>query len=106
MSGHRPALADARQGDHQYPLIGRIGSALCAAALVAVAALLLIAPHAHGNFVYWSKQIKKQLRKKRKAKAKANVSVFIHFVPAGIAGVPNTQQVTVVLVKQRTKKKK
>jgi Low-density lipoprotein receptor repeat class B len=53
-----------------------------------------------------NKQIKKQLRKKRKAKAKANVTVFIHFVPAGIAGVPNTQQVTVTLVKQRTKKKK
>jgi hypothetical protein len=53
-----------------------------------------------------SKQIKKQLRKKRKAKAKANVTAFIHFVPAGVAGVPNTQQLTVVLVKQRTKKKK
>jgi hypothetical protein len=34
-----------------------------------------------------------------------NVTVFIHFVPAGIAGVPNTQQLTVALVKQRTKKK-
>jgi hypothetical protein len=53
-----------------------------------------------------NKQIKKQLRKKRKAKAKANVTVFIHFVPAGVAGVPNTQQLTVVLVKQSTKKKK
>jgi hypothetical protein len=52
-----------------------------------------------------NKQIKKQLRKKRKAKAKANVTAFIHFVPAGVAGVPNTQQLTVVLVKQRTKKK-
>jgi virginiamycin B lyase len=53
-----------------------------------------------------NKQIKKQLRKKRKAKAKANVTVFIHFVPAGVAGVPNTQQVKVTLVKQKTKKKK
>jgi hypothetical protein len=52
-----------------------------------------------------NKQIKKQLRKKRKAKAKVKVSVFIHFVPAGVAGVPNTQQVNVTLVKQRTKKK-
>jgi hypothetical protein len=52
------------------------------------------------------KQIKKQLKKKHKAKAKVNVTVFIHFVPAGVAGVPNTQQVTVTLVKQKTKKKK
>jgi hypothetical protein len=53
-----------------------------------------------------SKQIKKQLRKKNKAKAKASVTVFIHFVPAGLAGVPNTQQLKVTLVKQKTKKKK
>jgi hypothetical protein len=52
-----------------------------------------------------NKTIKKQLKKKRKAKAKANVTVFIHFDPAGVAGVPNTQQVTVTLVKQKTKKK-
>ena len=52
-----------------------------------------------------NKQIKKQLRKKRKAKAKVKVTVFIHFVPAGVAGVPNTQQVTVTLVKTKTKKK-
>jgi hypothetical protein len=32
------------------------------------------------------------------------VNVFIHFVPAGVAGVPNTQQVTLTLVKQRKKK--
>ena len=52
-----------------------------------------------------NKQIKKQLKKKRKAKAKKNVTVFIHFVPAGVAGVPHTQEVTLVLVKQKTKKK-
>jgi hypothetical protein len=52
-----------------------------------------------------NKQIKKQLRKKRKAKAKVNVTVFIHFVPAGVAGVPNTQQLTVALVRQAHKKK-
>jgi hypothetical protein len=52
-----------------------------------------------------NKQIKKQLKKKNKAKAKANVTVFIHFVPAGVAGVPNTEQVKVTLVKQQTKKK-
>ena len=51
-----------------------------------------------------SKQIKKQLRKKSKAKAKASVTVFIHFVPAGVAGVPNTQQVKVTLIKQKKKK--
>ena len=52
-----------------------------------------------------SKQIKKQLKKKSKAKAKASVTVFIHFVPAGVAGVPNTQQVKVTLIKQAKKKK-
>jgi hypothetical protein len=52
-----------------------------------------------------NKQIKKQLKKKRKAKAKAKVTVFIHFVPAGVAGVPNTQQVKITLIKQRKKKK-
>jgi hypothetical protein len=53
-----------------------------------------------------NKQIKKQLRKKRKAKAKVSQTVFIHFVPAGVAGVPNTEQVKVTLIKQRKKKKK
>jgi hypothetical protein len=52
-----------------------------------------------------NKQIKKQLKKKRKAKATAKVTIFIHFVPAGVAGVPNTQQVNVTLVKQAKKKK-
>jgi hypothetical protein len=52
-----------------------------------------------------NKQVKKQLRKKRKAKAKASVTVFIHFVPAGVAGVPNTEQRKITFVKQRSKKK-
>jgi hypothetical protein len=52
-----------------------------------------------------NKQIKKQLRKKRKAKAKVKVTTFIHFVPAGVAGVPNTQQVKVTLVRQKSKRK-
>jgi hypothetical protein len=52
-----------------------------------------------------NKQIKKQLSKKRKAKAKVGVTVFVHFIPAGVAGVPNTQQVKVTLVRQKTKKK-
>jgi hypothetical protein len=53
-----------------------------------------------------NKQVKKQLRKKRKAKAKASVTVFIHYVPAGVAGVPNTERLKVTLIKQRQKKKK
>jgi hypothetical protein len=53
-----------------------------------------------------NKQIKKQLRMKRKAKAKVGVTVFIHYIPVGVAGVPNTQQLKVTLVRQHTKKKK
>ena len=52
-----------------------------------------------------NKQIKKQLKKKSKAKAKASVTVFIHFGPADVAGVPNTQQVKVTLIRQAKKKK-
>jgi hypothetical protein len=51
-----------------------------------------------------NKQIKKQLKKKRKAKAKANVKVFVNFVPAGVAGVPNSEPLKVTLIKQRKKK--
>jgi hypothetical protein len=51
-----------------------------------------------------NKQIKKQLKKKRKAKATAKVKTYIHFIPAGVAGVPNTLQVNVTLVKQAKKK--
>jgi hypothetical protein len=50
-----------------------------------------------------NKQIKKQLRKKHKAKATAKQTVFIHFIPSGVAGVPNTQQVSVTLVKTKRK---
>jgi hypothetical protein len=50
-----------------------------------------------------AKKLKKQLKKKRKAKVK--VTVFVHFVPAGVAGVANTKPVTVTLIKQRKKKK-
>jgi hypothetical protein len=41
----------------------------------------------------------------KKGRGKVGVKVFIHFVPAGVAGVPNTQQVTVTLIKQGKKKK-
>ena len=50
-----------------------------------------------------AKKLKKQVKKKGKGKAK--VEVFIHFVPAGVAGVPNTKQVSVTLVKRGKKKK-
>ncbi len=50
-----------------------------------------------------AKKLKKQVKKKGRGKVK--VKVFIHFVPAGVAGVPNTRPVTVTLVKQGKKKK-
>jgi hypothetical protein len=50
-----------------------------------------------------AKKLKKGV--KRKGKAKVKVQAFIHFVPAGVAGVPNTKQVTVTLIKQGRKKK-
>jgi hypothetical protein len=49
-----------------------------------------------------AKKLNKAVKKKGKGKVK--VKVFIHFVPAGVAGVPNTQPVTITLVKQRKKK--
>jgi hypothetical protein len=50
-----------------------------------------------------AKKLKKQVKKKGRGKVK--VKVFIHFVPAGIAGVPNTRQLTVELIRQGKKKK-
>jgi hypothetical protein len=50
-----------------------------------------------------AKKLKKQVKKKGQGKVK--VKVFIHFVPAGVAGVPNTRPVTVTLIKQGKKKK-
>jgi hypothetical protein len=50
-----------------------------------------------------AKKLKKQVKKKGRGKVK--VKVFIHFNPAGVAGVPNTRQVTVELIKQGKKKK-
>ena len=49
-----------------------------------------------------AKKLKKQVQKKGKGNVK--VKVFIHFVPAGVAGVPNTDQLTVKLVKKGKKK--
>jgi hypothetical protein len=48
-----------------------------------------------------AKKLKKQLKRKRTAKVK--VTVFLHFVPSGVAGVPNSHKVGVTLVKQRKK---
>ena len=41
----------------------------------------------------------------KKGKGRVTVSAFIHFVPATVAGVPNTQQVTVTLIKKGKRKK-
>jgi hypothetical protein len=49
-----------------------------------------------------AKKLNKQVKKKGHGKVK--VKVFVHFVPAGVAGVPNTQPVTVTLIKQGKKK--
>jgi hypothetical protein len=32
------------------------------------------------------------------------LNVFVDFVPAGVAGMPNSEPVTITLVKQRKKK--
>jgi hypothetical protein len=39
----------------------------------------------------------------KKGKGRVRVSLFIHFVPAGVAGVPNTEPVSVLLVKKGKK---
>jgi hypothetical protein len=44
-------------------------------------------------------------KKKLKKKGKAGVKAFITFVPAGVAGVPNSEPVKTKLVKKRKKKK-
>ncbi len=49
-----------------------------------------------------AKKLKKQVKKKGKGKVK--VKVFVTFVPAGVAGVPNSQPVKITLVQQRKKK--
>jgi hypothetical protein len=48
---------------------------------------------------------KLQRRVLKKGKGRVTVSVFIHFVPATVAGVPNTQQVTVRVIKKGKRKK-
>ncbi len=50
-----------------------------------------------------ARKLKKRVLKK--GKGRVTVSVFIHFVPATVAGVPNTQQVTVALIKKGKREK-
>jgi hypothetical protein len=52
--GHRPRLAHMHQGEHPHPLRRQLWISLGAATLLAVIALLLLPPHANGNFVYWA----------------------------------------------------
>jgi hypothetical protein len=50
----------------------------------------------------------KKLNKRvlKKGKGRATVGVFIHFIPDGVAGVPNTLPVTVTLIKKGRRHKK
>ena len=41
----------------------------------------------------------------KRGKGRVTVNVFIHFVPATVAGVPNAQQVTVTLIKKGRRQK-
>jgi hypothetical protein len=49
-----------------------------------------------------ARKLKKRVLKK--GKGRVTVSVFIHFVPASVAGVPNTEPLTVALVKKGKRK--
>jgi hypothetical protein len=52
--GHRPRLAHSHQGHHPHPLRRQLAISFAVAATLAVLALLLLPPRAHGNFVYWT----------------------------------------------------
>jgi hypothetical protein len=49
-----------------------------------------------------ARRLKRQVSKK--GKGQVGITVFIHFVPAGVAGVPNTEPVFVKLVKKGKKR--
>ena len=49
-----------------------------------------------------AKKLNKQVKKKGKGKVK--VKAFVTFLPAGVAGVTNSQPVKTKLIKQRKKK--
>jgi hypothetical protein len=46
----RRPLTDAHQGQQPHPLRRQIGVTIALAALLAIAVLLLLPPHAHGLF--------------------------------------------------------
>jgi hypothetical protein len=50
-----------------------------------------------------ARKLKKRVLKRGKGRVTANV--FIHFVPATVAGVPTAQQVTVTLIKKGRRQK-
>jgi hypothetical protein len=50
-----------------------------------------------------ARRLKKRVLKR--GKGRVRVSVFIHFVPAGVAGVQNTEPVTVTLIKKGRRQK-
>jgi hypothetical protein len=50
-----------------------------------------------------ARKLKKRALKR--GKGRVTVSVFIHFLPATVAGVPNSQQVTVTLIKKSKREK-
>jgi hypothetical protein len=49
--GHRPRFAHSDQGDHSHHLRRQVWVTVGVATLLAIIALLLLPPHAHGNFV-------------------------------------------------------
>jgi hypothetical protein len=76
--GRRLSHAGHSDAGRRHPLRRRIVLTIVVAALLALLALLIAPPHAHGNFVF-----------------------FAGFVPAGVAGVPDSESLTITLVKQR-----
>jgi hypothetical protein len=80
--GHRPRLAHSHQGEHPHSLRRQVAITIAVATLLAIVALLLVPPHANGDFVL------------------VEVAAIVTFVPA----VPNLRPVGVRLVKQRERK--
>jgi hypothetical protein len=49
--GHRPRLAHSHQGEHPHSLRRQVAITIAVATLLAIIALLLVPPHANGDFV-------------------------------------------------------
>jgi hypothetical protein len=81
--GHRPRLAHSHQGEHPHPLRRQVAITIAVATLLAIIALLLVPPHANGDFVL------------------VKVTALVTFVPAGVAGVLNLRPAGIRLVKRR-----